>query len=425
MPAGPSALVLKDDSGSPSRMMRLGPQNPYRGGMPVLRHLVEFIRAHPRAADAVLAAAFVGYAVAAGLSVEASEGQRQLSVLGWILLIAATSPIAFRRVAPIASMWAIVVTTIPYWVLDYPDEPMGPALLIAIYSVGAHVERPRSLHHGATASLAMIATGIVGVIAPEEDLPWFAIPAFIIMYGTAWMLGDNLRTRRAYVNELKLAATRTEAHQQAEADRAVAEERTRIARELHDVVAHSMSVMVVQAGAARRVLDSDPKRASDALAAIESTGRESLDEMRQILSVLRSEDEAADLAPAPTLDDFGRLIEHCENAGLPVDIAVEGDSRPLAASLEVSAYRVVQESLTNTLKHAGPAQAEVRLVYTPELLEVLITDDGRGASAAASGAGQGLVGMRERVEAFGGTLRAGPRAGGGYAVTAAFPIGKR
>ena len=181
-----------------------------------------------------------------------------------------------------------------------------------------------------------------------------------------------------------------------------------------------MSVIVVQAGAARRVLDRDPAQSAEALAAIEETGRESLTEMRRVLGVLRSDEDLAELVPAPGLDDFDRLLQHCDEAGLPVELVVTGEVRRLAPGLEMNAYRVVQESLTNSLKHAGSASAIVHLNYGTDALEVAITDDGRGAAAAAGGSGQGLVGMRERVEAYGGNLTAGPRPGGGFAVSATF-----
>ena len=404
--------------------MRSGADNPYGGGMRSGPNPLPWLKAHPASADALLAAALLTASVIAGINMEASGSEREIGALGWTLIVLATVPLAFRRSWPVRSMWAILAATVPFWVLDYTDDPMGAALLIAIYSVAAHVDRPASLRHGAAGVAIIVVVGTVGVLVPEEDLPWFAIPAFLVMFGTAWIIGDNLRTRRAYTRELELAAGRAQAQQDAEAERAVAEERTRIARELHDVVAHSMSVMVVQAGAARRVLDTDPERASDALAAIESTGRESLDEMRRILGVLRHDDEGADFTPTPTFQDFERLANQYESAGLPVAITVEGDVAELPQSLELSAYRVVQEGLTNTLKHAGPANATVRLVYLSDQFEVHVSDNGRGASANDSGAGQGLVGMRERVEAFGGTLKAGPQAGGGFALAAAFPIGR-
>ena len=404
--------------------MRVSAHGLYGGRMSSRFSPLRWCQTHRLWADALLAAVFVTVSVVTGLTVEPSGSEREIGGLGWTLIVFATVPLAVRRTWPLHAMWAILAATVPFWILDYNDDPLGPNLLIAIYSVAAHVERPTSLRHGVAGIAVALGVGTVGVLIPEEDLPWFAIPAFLVMFGTAWVIGDNLRTRRAYTFELELAAGRAQAQQDAEADRAVAEERTRIARELHDVVAHSMSVMVVQAGAARRVLDTDPARARDALTAIESTGRESLDEMRRILGVLRSDNETAELAPTPTLHDFGRLVDQYESAGLPVAVTIEGETADLSPGLELSAYRVVQEGLTNTLKHAGPARAVVRLVYLSDQLEVHVTDDGRGASVAPSGSGQGLVGMRERVEAFGGTLQAGPTVGGGFALCAAFPIGR-
>jgi len=207
------------------------------------------------------------------------------------------------------------------------------------------------------------------------------VPINALLFATAWILGDNLRNRRAYLDELEQSTERMARNRDLETRRALGEERTRIARELHDVVAHSMSVIVVQAGAARRLLETKPERAAEAIAAIESTGRESLNEMRRILDVLRSETDEAQLTPSPSLHDLDRLIGQYGGAGLPVDLLVVGPRRNLPASIELSAYRIVQESLTNTLKHAGPARARVCLTFGPQNL---------------------------CVEAFGGSLIAGP-----------------
>ena len=391
--------------------------------MTAVNRTATWLRANPTAADALLAAVLLALSLVAIENETVSASQRDVDWLARLLVVGTCAPIVTRRIAPILSAWAMLACTVPYWVIDYPDEAVGTTMLVGIYSVGAHVARPASLRHGVALIGTIIVVGTIGVIVPEEELPWFAIPAFLIMYGTAWIVGDNLRTRRAYTAELERNAQVAEARRAAEARNAVAEERTRIARELHDVIAHSMSVMVVQAGAARRVFNTNPDQAAGALEAIESTGRESLDEMRRILGVLRSDDEALELAPAPTIDDFSRLIDHCEQAGLPVALEVDGEPTGLPASVEMSAYRIVQESLTNTLKHAGPARATVRLAYADDELTVAVTDDGRGAAARTTGSGQGLVGMRERVEAFGGTLDAGPRPGGGFAVTAVLPVG--
>ncbi|MEM8707649.1 MAG: sensor histidine kinase [Actinomycetota bacterium] len=395
--------------------------------MAAANRTVDWLRRHPVLADGAFAVGLLMLAIVATANADVVGTEREIDALAWVLLAGTCIPLAVRRIYPVMAAWAMLSANAPYWVLDYPDEATGLTLLIGVYSVAAHVERPRSLKHGLGLISTIVLVGVAGVITPDDDLPWFAIPAFVIMYGTAWILGDNVRTRRAYMLELERTAAHAEAQRQAEARHAVADERTRIARELHDVVAHSMSVMVVQAGAARRVLDANPRQAADALEAIETTGRESLDEMRRILGVLRSDEDELDLAPAPNLDDFGRLVDHCEQAGLPVTVTVQGDPVDLPASLELSAYRIVQESLTNTLKHAGPARANVALNYRESDLQVRVEDDGHGAAASTdrSGAGQGLVGMRERVEAFGGTLAAGPRPGGGFAVTAVLPFEDR
>ena len=387
----------------------------------VVRRTTSWLRANPLLADVLLAALVLLMSVFFGLNSTTGPTEREMDALGWLLIVALNLPIIFRRRSPVLVAWATAFLTETFWVLDYPDDPTGPSLLIAVYSLGAHEDRPRSLHHflgliGIT--LAVITTG---VLFSGEDLPWLAIPANMIVFATAWIVGDNFRNRRNYLVELEQKAERIEQQREAEAQRAVSDERTRIARELHDVVAHSMSVMVVQAGAARRVLETNPVEASVALQAIEKTGRESLQEMRRVLGVLRSDDTEAELAPAPGLDDFDRLIRQCEEAGLPVELTVDGDVRKLAPGLELSAYRIIQESLTNSLKHAGPARATINLDYQDDALVVAVTDDGYGA-AGQSGTGQGLVGMRERVEAFGGALEAGPQRGGGYRVRATFPI---
>ena len=394
--------------------------------MDALRHPVEWIRDHPRTADWLLVLLLVAAVLPVTLTTEVEAGERELGGLGWLLLVGMNVPMAFRRLAPVAALWAGVGLTVPFWVLDYPDDPTGPSLLILIYSLAAHAGRPSSIKNFWAVLGVTTIVFLAGVFSPEDDLPLYALPANAVVFGTAWILGDNLRTRRQYLAELEEKATRAEERQAAEAARAVTEERARIARELHDVVAHSMSVMVVQAAAAHRVLDHDPAGAADALEAIETTGRESLTEMRRVLGVLRGDDESAELAPAPGLDELDRLLRQCEEAGLPVALEVVGEPRRLAPGLELSAYRVVQESLTNSLKHAGPAQASVRLEYLPHVLELEVVDDGRGAAGTTGGrgtgpSGQGLVGMRERVDAYGGTLETGPRPGGGFRVSARFP----
>jgi signal transduction histidine kinase len=246
-----------------------------------------------------------------------------------------------------------------------------------------------------------------------------------VIYATAWILGDNIRVRRAYTAALEARAALLEREREEHARLAVAEERARIARELHDIVAHHVSVMVVQAGAARRVLAQQPNLATEALNDVEATGRQALAEMRRMLGVLRSDVEADALAPQPSLERLEALVEQVGEAGLPVDLVVEGARRPLPPGVDVNAYRIVQEALTNVLKHAGKAAAKVRVRYGPRDLELEITDDGRGAAAAVlsrMGAGQGVVGMRERAQLHGGELEAGPLMTGGFQVRARLQI---
>jgi signal transduction histidine kinase len=249
--------------------------------------------------------------------------------------------------------------------------------------------------------------------------------ATVIFSGTAlvaWVLGDSMRYRRAYLTSLEDRAARLERERDAQAQIAVAAERARIARELHDVIAHNVSVMVVQADGASYALRSEPERAAQALTAIAHTGRQALAEMRRLLGILRSGKEEAGLAPVPGLDQLRELLDQAREAGMSVSLTLEGTIRPLPEGAELAAYRVVQESLTNTRKHGGlAAAAAVTLRYEPDGLLLQVTDDGLGAAVAADGVGHGLTGMRERVEMYGGTIQAGPLPGGGYQVTARLP----
>jgi signal transduction histidine kinase len=239
-----------------------------------------------------------------------------------------------------------------------------------------------------------------------------------------------VRTRTRLTEELHEAAVHAEEAREAHARAAVAEERRRIAREMHDIVAHSVSVMVVQAGGARRILDRDLDRAVEAGARIEDTGRAALSEMRRLLGVLRAGDEV-DHAPQPTLEAVDALVEGARSAGLPVDLRVEGPRRALPAGVDLAAYRVVQEAITNVLKHGGGSATEVCVRYGLDDVELEVRDHGPGHRRssrrrhdhALAGGGHGLVGMRERVRIFGGELVTGRRRGGGFEVRARIPLG--
>jgi signal transduction histidine kinase len=242
-------------------------------------------------------------------------------------------------------------------------------------------------------------------------------------FGMLFLLaGRAVRSRSRLTAELHEAAVRAHEAREAEAERAVAEERRRIAREMHDVVAHSVSMMVVQAGGARRILERDPARAVAAAELIERTGREALAEMRALLGVLHH-DEHAEYAPQPTMRELDALAERARSAGVPVTVKVDGERRELPAGLDLAAYRVVQEALTNVVKHSGGAPAEVSVHYRADAVEVRISDRGNGSvSTRLGGGGHGLVGMRERVRMYGGELQAGRRRGGGFEVHVRLPL---
>jgi len=254
------------------------------------------------------------------------------------------------------------------------------------------------------------------------DEPIFVVAMYAV-FAAAWALGDNLRTRRAYLAELEARAERLEREREETARRAVAEEQARIARELHDVISHNVSVMVVQAAAGGDVFATHPDRAREALGSIESTGREALVELRRLLGVVRPapEDDRVDREPQPGLARLPELIEQVSATGLRVELAVGGEPRDLPLGVDLSAYRIVQEALTNTLKHASAENVEVTIAYQDARLELEVLDDGAGGDVG--GDGRGLIGMRERVGLLGGELTAGPRAGGGFGVRAVIPLG--
>lgn len=378
-------------------------------------HPIAWGRAHPFAADALLAAALTLLNVAT-LGQPDDVDYRAGNLFSLVLVGFMTVPIAWRRVNPVLVYSLVAASTVAYEVMGFPSA-QSVGVGVALYTVAVRCDRRTALR-----VLVVTAALVVLVFATARwAVTVDTIISNLVLFGGAWLVGDSLRTRRRYVAGLEERARLAEAEQKAEAERAAARERARIARELHDVVAHSMSVMVVQAGAARRTLRQDPDQATQALESVEATGREAMTEMRRLLGVLRTDEDTA-LAPQPSLRMVGDLVHECAEAGLPVEVEVSGDERDLPPGVDLSVYRIVQEALTNTLKHAGPAQATVHLRYDPDQLHVRVVDDGRGAAAADDGQGHGLVGMRERVELFGGELRTGPRRGGGYEVRARLPL---
>jgi signal transduction histidine kinase len=297
------------------------------------------------------------------------------------------------------------------------DQPVVPllALVIALYSLAANEPLAR-----AVAGLVVVVPGAAVATTHIHGDTKVKVGNFafgLIIGGGAWAAGMVVRSRTQHAGELAQKAERLEAEQLV----AVAEERARIARELHDVIAHSVSVMVVQAGAAAAVLKRDPARAAEPLEAVQETGRQALVEMSRLVGLLREHGEEIGLSPQPGLADLDTLVTQVREAGLPVELLVEGEPRPVPLGVDLSAYRVLQEALTNALKHAGEAHARVLVRYRPNTLELEVVDDGPGSGNGHVG-GHGLVGMRERVSVFGGDLHAGPLPGGGFVVRARLPL---
>ena len=331
--------------------------------------------------------------------------------------LAFTLALGWRRQAPLVVLagWAIATSVLAN-VLPVLDTATTPAvaLVVAAYSAGAHAEGVRA-SIGAVGVAALIAANVAEQFSLGDLL-------FITMIlGGAWLAGQAMRYGRHREKALRQLTVDLEREREEKARAAVAEERVRIARELHDVVAHAISVIVLQARGGRRSLANDPGETREALDTIEATGSEALAEMRRLLGMLRRDDEEIALAPQPSLKNLDALAAQVKEAGLPVELAVEGEPIELPPGVDLSAYRIVQEALTNALKHAGPATARVVVRYTGRDLELEIADTGLGASAA-NGEGHGLVGMRERVSLYGGRIEAGPQHRGGFAVRARLPL---
>jgi signal transduction histidine kinase len=330
---------------------------------------------------------------------------------GLVLVALACAPLAWRRRAPIVTLTITALAVVLYEGEGNLGDFVGLAFVLAVYTSAAYCDRALVLGAAVPISLAAALTIYLTGREPGDRL----VDA---LYNAAFLVGVPMAFGRFEFNRRR----RVRHDREGAARDAVAEERARIAREMHDAVAHAMSVMVVQAGAARIVMDRDPEQATAALQRIEDTGRSGLAEMRRLLGILGSDEEAS-LAPQPGLERLDDLLETARETGLPVEAMVEGNPRELPPGVDLTAYRVVQEALTNALKHAGQAHARVVLRYDEEALELEIADDGRGPLPDGTHLrGRGLIGMRERVALFGGSLETGARPGGGFVVRARIPL---
>jgi signal transduction histidine kinase len=347
------------------------------------------------------------------------DGPEGPAWLDAILMVAITAPFLFRRRWPFG---ALVVVPVAVSVASLLDNRLVPDNIIPFFAGCAYAFlmalRP---WRQALAGLAIV-YGAEAVIVRTDPIGGTGDFIFIsILFTVIWVVGFLLGRKFEEADAAIERAARAEREREERARTAVAEERARIARELHDVVGHSVSVMTVQASGVRRLLRPDQEREREALLIVERTGREALAEMRRMVGVLRRPEEAPALAPQPSLDHLGRLVEQARDAGLPVELRVEGDAVELPTGVDLTAYRLVQEGLTNTLKHADASRAEVLVSYGRDQIEVTVSDDGKGVGNG-DGGGHGLVGMRERVSVYGGELDAGPQPGGGYRLRARLPL---
>lgn len=351
----------------------------------------------------------------------------------YLALVVLVVPLLFRRSAPLTVGLAIGLGFTAFRLLKVPEGSISSvALFVALYAVGAYSTDDRRRD---AVRVVVIGTGMVALVfslLSDADFVNLDSVTFVIFslglnvafFVAAWMLGDASRRRAEYEAELARRADQLAAEREERARQAVTNERVRIARELHDVVAHHVAVMGVQASAARRMLDRDPAKAAEALGNVETSGRQAVGELQRLVGFLRSDDDGATLEPQPGLDGISRLVEATRTAGIPVQMRTIGRRRPMPSSVELSAYRIVQEALTNVVRHAPGADTTVVLTHLEDALQVEVVNGSAASPITPSGpgGGRGLLGMRERTSVLGGTFDHGPVAGGGYRIRARLPV---
>ncbi|MFV2173336.1 sensor histidine kinase [Actinomadura sp. LOL_016] len=379
----------------------------------------EWLRGKTPLVDAFLAAPLVLFSVPGllGGAYGVPLGEFALLTVGLLL------PLVLRRTYPRTVFAVIALVSAVQCLAGTVPLPANIAVLMGLYTVTAGF----TLRWGVAAALVVEFGAVMATYRYPEGAGdrRYSFVMLTVMAAGVWLLGLHMRTRRAYLRSLEERAERLERERDAEVKMAMAAERASIARELHDVVAHNVSVIIVQADGASYAIEHDVGRARQALEAISTTGRYALGEMRRLLGVLREDDDAGAYAPQPGVAELDDLVGQVRASGLAVTFEVEGMPPDLSQGRQLTVFRIVQEALTNTLKHGGPrAAATVRLRYGGEAVEVQVEDDGRGAAASDDGRGHGLVGMRERAAVYGGTVRAAPRPGGGFGVLARIPTGE-
>jgi signal transduction histidine kinase len=372
--------------------------------------------------DAAIAIALLVFGLV-NIATSPSRSYPPPRALDFLFLAAVAVPFVARRRAPVAVLAVVMGASLAWIYVLFPLSQQGPfeafvALIAATYTAAAYTSG-----RDAAVSLGVVVVGVAaGVLTgalggqPAGDY----IP-FALWIAVAYVVGRVFRRRQLLAARLGDRLASVERDRDADARHAVAEERARIARELHDVIAHSVSVMVVQAGAGERVLEEDPHSARESFRSIRETGGQTLIEMRRLLGLLRHDEHALSLAPQPSIARLGALVHDVSAAGLPTSLRIEGEQKPLAPGIELSAYRIVQEALTNVRKHAAAGRADVVVSYGNDEVTIEVLDDGTGGPKG-NGSGHGLIGMRERAALYGGTIVAGVRPEGGFRVRAVLPL---
>ena len=375
-----------------------------------------------RGSDAVLAALVAAAQVAGTAALSAHGGPLMAAdAPAYALLVLMAVPLAARQRWPRGVLAVVAALAFVYAALGYPSGFFTVAIAVALYSVAVAGRR------GAAVGGLVAIVGGFGALGLLTGRGHFSDPSSALWF-TGWLalsvaLGEVVRGRESYLEQIRQRAVEAERTREEEARRRASEERLRIARELHDVLAHRISTITVRSGVALHLLDRQPEQAREALAAINESSREALRELRETLGILRQVDEPEPRAPRPRLAQLDELIERTNDAGTPVQVEVSGESRELPTGVDLAAYRIIQESLTNVVRHAKGAVAHLAISYRPADLVIEVQNDTiDGAPSIATSAGHGLLGMRERAAALGGELEAGPRPGGGFRVRARLPL---
>jgi signal transduction histidine kinase len=376
----------------------------------------------PQAIDLALAGALTAYAQIDVWVRGLVPGEEVPAALA---LAAMTAPLAFRRRWPLGAA-ALSMGALAVEALVAHGRPQGGALLfpilLVLYTVSAHAELSRALAGaGLAVAAALLQSTQDPTIVRVGDLVLVDVFFLGLIGGGVWLAGRYVRRRRGDVARLEGSAALAKREREERARRAVAAERARIARELHDVIAHTVSVMGVQAAAAAQVLSSNPERARPPLESIQETARDAVAELHRLLGVLREGSEPTGLAPQPGLEALDALIVQARDTGLDLELQIEGDPQPLSPGIELTAYRIIQEALTNARKHAPGASVRVTIAYRSDAVSLFVADDGPGPSRNGDGTGNGIIGMRERTALYGGRLQTGPRREGGFFVRASLP----